>query len=79
MDGCADKINSYLTNINSINIQIDINKKKNHIYENKLDAYISERCSNIHDELVRFRRDKKKLARVVSSSLDLIMEQSKIF
>lgn len=68
------KIEQYFENItiSSVRKETKGNEKK---YESKLDAYVAERCTNIHDELVRFRRDKKKLARVASSSLDLIMEQ----
>lgn len=76
MNGCVNKINNYLSNnISLINLQK--NNTKNLNYKNNLDIYISERCSNIYDELLPFRRNKKKLARIIGSSFDLLMEQSK--
>uniref|UniRef100_A0A915EL16 Uncharacterized protein n=1 Tax=Ditylenchus dipsaci TaxID=166011 RepID=A0A915EL16_9BILA len=58
MAGCNDAIEKMIKE-NSENMSID--------------GFISERCTNIHDEMVR--RDKKKLARIANPSLDLMMEQ----
>lgn len=41
--------------------------------------YIAERCTNIYDESAKFRKDKKKLARISHLELDLLLEQSNIF
>ncbi|KAI1723363.1 hypothetical protein DdX_03518 [Ditylenchus destructor] len=41
-----------------------------------IDAYVLERCVNIHDEISKFRRDRKKLGRMLNpSNLDSLLEQ----
>ncbi|KAH7714867.1 hypothetical protein AAVH_17759 [Aphelenchoides avenae] len=37
--------------------------------------YVAELCTNIHDEVARYQRDKRKLARISHDDLDLLVEQ----
>lgn len=39
---------------------------------------ISEQCANFYEETAKFRKDRKKLARVGSPTVQLIMEQSRL-
>lgn len=44
-------------------------------FKSNITEYTAERCTNIYDESAKFRKDKKKLARISSGDLDLLMEQ----
>ncbi|KAI1722929.1 hypothetical protein Ddc_07113 [Ditylenchus destructor] len=61
---------------NEFGCKEDVEQKLVQLSNISIDAYVLERCVNIHDEISKYRRDRKKLGRMLNpSNLDLLLEQ----